>query len=99
MTDRDFKYFPRRKAYDKLVRDNAFNIAKNVKYDDINGLQFFDKTSSGDSIKSEIISNQSFGLSYTTNKRMHISQLSVNLKNKKFIHFLKTIFGCWSSKI
>ena len=29
----DFKYLPRRTASDKILRDKAFNIAKNPKYD------------------------------------------------------------------
>ena len=29
----DFEYFTRRTASDKILRDNAFNIAKNSKYD------------------------------------------------------------------
>ena len=41
MADGDLKDFLRREAYDKLLRDNAFNVAKNPKYDDVNGLQFF----------------------------------------------------------
>ena len=30
----DFKELPRRTASDKLLRDKAFNIAKNLKYDE-----------------------------------------------------------------
>ena len=33
MAHRDFKYLPRRTASGKLLRDAAFNIAKNPKYD------------------------------------------------------------------
>ena len=29
----DFKYLTRRTASDKTLRDKAFNIAKNIKYD------------------------------------------------------------------
>ena len=49
----DFKNFPRRAASDKVLRDKAFNIAKNPKYDRYQrGLpsmvyRFFDKKSSG----------------------------------------------------
>ena len=32
MTYIDLKYLPRRKASDKVLRDKAFNIAKNPKY-------------------------------------------------------------------
>ena len=30
---RGFKYLPRRTASDKILRDKAFNIVKNLKYD------------------------------------------------------------------
>ena len=33
MTYADFKYLTRRTASDKILRDKAFNIAKNPKYD------------------------------------------------------------------
>ena len=33
MAYRDFKYLPRRTASDKVLRDAAFSIAKNPKYD------------------------------------------------------------------
>ena len=51
--DRDFKNLARRRASDKFLRDKAFNIAKNAKYDGyLRSLpsivyQFFDKKSTG----------------------------------------------------
>ena len=54
----------RRTASDKVLCDKAFNIAKNPKYDDNQrGLAsmvytFFDKKSSGSSVRSKIRSNQ-----------------------------------------
>ena len=54
----------RRTASDKVLRDKAFNIAKNPKYDDNQrGLAsmvytFFDKKSSGSSVESKIMSNK-----------------------------------------
>ena len=33
MADGDFKDLTRRTASDKMLRDKAFNIAKNLKYD------------------------------------------------------------------
>ena len=54
----DFKDLARRTASDKVLRDKAFNIAKNPKYDGYqSGLasivyNFFDKNSSGSGIKS-----------------------------------------------
>ena len=49
MAYRDFKDLPRRTASDKVLRDQAFNVAKNPKYDEYQrGLasvvyRFFDK--------------------------------------------------------
>ena len=57
----DFKDLTRGTASDKLLRDKAFNIAKNLKYDGYQrGLAsivftFFDKKTSGSSIKNENI--------------------------------------------
>ena len=50
---RDFKYLARTTASDKVLRDKAFNISKNPKYDGYQGeiasmvYKFFDKTSPG----------------------------------------------------
>ena len=55
----DFKYLKRRTASDKNIRDKAFNIAKNSKYDGYQrGLasmvyKFFDKKSKGGGIANE----------------------------------------------
>ena len=63
MAYRDFKDLSRRTAPDKILRDKAFNIAKNPKYDGYQGAlfsmvyTFFDKKSSGSGIKNKIISN------------------------------------------
>ena len=60
----DFKDLRRRKAADKVLRDKAFNIAKNPKYDGYQrGLasmvyKFFDKKFSGSGVKSENMPNQ-----------------------------------------
>ena len=60
----DFKDLNRRTAFDKILRDKAFNIAKYPKYDGYQrGLasmvcRFFDKKSSGSGIKNENISNK-----------------------------------------
>ena len=54
----DFKDLTRRTASDKVLRDKAFNIAKNPKYDGYQrGLacmvyKFFDKKISGSGVKS-----------------------------------------------
>ena len=60
----DFKDLTRRTAYDKILRDKVFNIAKNTKLDGYQrGLasmvyKCFDKKTSGSGIKNENISNQ-----------------------------------------
>ena len=52
-----FKILTRRRAFDKIIRDKAFSIAKNTKYDGYHrGLasmvyKFFDKQVSKDFIK------------------------------------------------
>ena len=52
----DFKNLPRRTASDKMLRDKAFNIAKNPKYDGFERgfasivCKLFDKKSSGSAI-------------------------------------------------
>ena len=56
----DFKYLPTRTVSDKALRNKAFNIAKNLKYNQYQrGLasmvyRFFDKKSSGGSIKMKL---------------------------------------------
>ena len=64
MTYGGFKYLFRRTASDKILRDEAFNIAKNSKFD---GYQrslasmvynIFDKKASGSNIKNENMSNK-----------------------------------------
>ena len=58
MAYRDFKDLARRTAADKILRNKAFNIAKNVKYDEYQrGLasmvyKFFEKKTAGSDIKS-----------------------------------------------
>ena len=60
----NFKYLTSRTASDKILRDKAFNIAKNIKYD---GYQhelasmvctFFDQKPSGRTVENENISNK-----------------------------------------
>ena len=58
-----FKDLTTRTASDKILRDKAFNIAKNTKYDgyqrglDSMVYKFFDKKTSGGTVKKENISN------------------------------------------
>ena len=60
----DFKDLARRTASDKVLRDKAFNIAKNPKYDGYQrGLasivyNFFDKTSAGSGVNMQAKPNQ-----------------------------------------
>ena len=60
----DFKDLDRRTVSDKVLRDKAFNIAKNPKYDRYQrGLastvyKFFDKKTAGSGIKNENMSDQ-----------------------------------------
>ena len=60
----DFKDLDRRTVSDKILRDKAFNIAKNPKYDGYQrGLastvyKFFDKKTAGTGIKNENMSDQ-----------------------------------------
>ena len=64
MANGDFKDLNRRTAADKVLRNKAFNIAKNTKCDGYQrGLasmvyKFFDKKISGGTLKNEIISNK-----------------------------------------
>ena len=60
----DFKDLTKRTASDKVLRNKAFNIAKNSKYDGYQRrlasmvYKFFDKKSSGSGIKNEIKRNE-----------------------------------------
>ena len=60
----DFKDLARRTACDKILRDKAFNIARNLKHDGYQrGLssmvyKFFDKKYSSNGIKNENMSDQ-----------------------------------------
>ena len=64
MAYRDFKDLARRTYSDKVLRDKAFNIAKNHKYDGYQrGLasmvyKFFDKTSKGSGFNISLESNE-----------------------------------------
>ena len=57
----DFKDLARRTASDKVLRDEAFNIAKNPKYDGYQRrlastvYKFFDKKSKGSGVNDKII--------------------------------------------
>ena len=81
----DFKDLAKRTALDKVLKNKAFKIASNPKYDGyqrrLASYKFFDKMTSGGAIKSML------------NQQQFINQLLKNLKEEKYIHHLKTIFG------
>ena len=84
----DFKDLARRTASDKVLRDKAFNIARNSKYHGYQrGLasrvyKFFRKKSTGSGIK------QNEQLTEEIHK-----PIIRKLKKGKYIHHLKAIFG------
>ena len=88
----DFKDLARRTASDKVLRDKAFNIAKNPKYDGYQrGLasmvyKFFDKSSKESSVNIEIKPSEQLA------EKLH-KPIIRNLKKEQFIQDLKTIFG------
>ena len=91
----DLKDLPRT-AYDKILRDNAFNIAKNPKYDgcqfrfDSMTFKFFDKKSastSGIAIKSAITLNQQL------REELHKTFIRKFRKHKVYSSFKDNIWG------
>ena len=89
----DFKDLARRTASDKVLRDKAFNIAKNPNYDGYQrGLasmvyKFFDKKSKGSDVANNEI-KQNLQLAEELHK-----PIIKNLKKEQFIPDLKTIYG------
>ena len=87
-----FKDLAKRTASDKVLRDKAFNIAKNPKYDGYQrGLasmvyKFFDKSSKESSVNIEIKPSEQLA------EKLH-KPIIRNLKKEQFIQDLKTIFG------
>ena len=69
MAYEDFKDLARRTVSDKVLRDKAFNIAKNPKYDGYQRVldsmiyKCFDKKSKGSGIKNKNRQSASLGLS------------------------------------
>ena len=88
----DFKDLARRTQSDKVLRNKAFNIAKNTKYGEYQrGLdsmvyKFFDKKSAVSGIKNQITQNQQLA------EEVHKPVIKT-FKKEKFIYHLKTIFG------
>ena len=91
MTYGDFKDLKRRTAADKFLRDKAFNIARNPKYDEYQrGLvsmvyKFFNKKTAGSGIKS-IPQNEQLA------EEPHKPIIRKFIK-KEYIQHSKTIFG------
>ena len=87
----DFK--ARRTPSDKSLRNKAFNIAKNPKYDGYQrGLssmvyKFFDENSKGGSVNNEIKQNEQLVKNYT-------HQLLKKLKKKSLFFIQRQYLGC-----
>ena len=92
MTYEAFKDLPRRTAADKVLRDKAFNIAKNPKYDRYQRgpalmvYKCFDKRTFGGSVKSETMSKQESAEECNSNIRY--IQISDSLIKEKYTHLL-----------
>ena len=94
----DFKNLGRRTASDKVLRDKAFNIAKNLKY---NGYQrglasmvykYFDKKSASLADKSTKGSGVAMLQNEQLDKELH-KPIIKKFKKEEFILHLKTISG------
>ena len=100
----DFKDLPRRTASDKFLKDKAFNIAKNPKYDEYQSgiasmvYKFFDKKS-----KDSGVNTHANNKTKPNQRTLHLAthQLAEELhkpiikklKKEMFIESSKTIFG------
>ena len=89
----DVKDLAKRAASDKVLRDKAFNIAKNPKHDGYQrGLasmvyKFFDKKSRGSGVNNnEIKQNEQL------TEELH-KPIIKKINKEKYIHHLKAIFG------
>ena len=97
MAYRDLKDSNRKITADKVLRDKAFNIAKNLKCDGYQrGIasmvyRFFDKKNSGGTVKNEVISNKELA------DELH-KAIVRKCKKKKYTRFLWTMFGTQSSR-
>ena len=87
----DFKDLEKRTATDKVLRDKAFNIAKDLQYDGYQrGLAsmvytFFDKKTAGRGIKSMLQNERTLGLA--------MQQLDEELHNPIIRKFKKSVFN------
>ena len=87
----DFKDLAKRTAFDKVLRDTEFNIAKNPQYDGYQRViasmvyKFFDKKTSGSGANDKIKQNQQLA------EELH-KPIIRKFQKRKYIHHLKTIF-------
>ena len=96
----DFKDLPRRTASDKILRDKAFNIAKNPKYCQYQrGLVA--STVYNFLIKRLLLQNTKTGIN-SENKELaeelHKPIIKKFEKGKVHSSFIDNILGCWSSR-
>ena len=93
MAYEDFKDLARRTASDKVLRDKAFNIAKNPKYDGYQrGLasmvyKFFDKKSKGSGVNIPLEFNEQLA------KELHKPIIRKFKKRKVYSRFKDNIWG------
>ena len=92
----DFKHLARRTACDKALRDKAFNIAKNPKYDGYQRgfasmvYKFFDKKFPGSGVNTD--ANKSAFNNERLAEELH-KPIIKKLRKDLFIQDLETIFG------
>ena len=91
----DFKDLKRRTAADNVLRDNAFNIAKNPKYDgnqkELASMvyKFFDKKTKGNGVT---LANKSIPQNEQLAEELH-KPIIRKFRKEKYIQHSKTIFG------
>ena len=89
----DFKDITKKAASDKILHDKAFNIAKNIKYDRYQRgfasivYKFFDKKTSGGTVKNENISNKELA------EELHKPNIKNFKKRKVQSPFIDNIWG------
>ena len=89
----DFKDLAKKTASHKFLRDKAFNIAKNPKYDgyqrgiDSMCYKYFDKKSSGSGIKDEIKQNEQLA------EELHKPVIKKFKKRRAYFSFKDSIWG------
>ena len=90
----DFKDLTRRTAFDKILCDKAFNIAKNPKYDEYQRslasmvYNLLDKKTASGAVKKEIISNKELA------EELHKPSIREFFFLKSTIIFYRQYLGC-----